>query len=101
MLAVKLCIVNCTLLYITCAELVEVLGVIRTVVPARDAEGLHVEVLGQNNRLNGRTATSLSRIQWLFCARGTFYTPLSLFVYTEMYETHTNYMENVLLFRLN
>lgn len=80
MLAVELCIVSCTL-FITCAEIVEVLGVIRTVVPAWDAEGLHVEVLGQNNRLNRRADTSLAPMQWLFCARGTFYTHLSLFVY--------------------
>ncbi len=60
---------------------------IRTVAPARDAEGLHVEVLGQHNR----PTKFLSLMPRLFCVREKF-TFLSLFAYQKCTK-HTN-MEN-------
>ncbi len=66
---------------------------IRTVAPARDAEGLHVEVLGQHNRLNKRPTKFLSLMPRLFCVREKF-TFLSLvFLLTKKCTKHTN-MEN-------
>lgn len=81
-------------------ETVEVLGVIRTVAPARDAEGLHVEVLGQHNRLNKRPTTFLSLIPRLFCVREKF-TFLCLFLLTKNVQNTQIWKINVIVVQYN